>query len=272
MNHFLIRLILVLSLAIASQISSFACAGGGYTQLLPIAKNEKGDLWVLKMSLGREGRGEVCEYNTKLLLYNPLFQLIDSMDLAKGERKVEIGDKAMPLTQFESLADSLYNAAVNSLKKHYNDLTFLTFNGAKVAVSDTLGSLQIIRNEVVESYYDTSNFRGQTTINLINDTFQNISALKYNGTYYHLDDLANIQADNGDFMGWSWQRISVHGAKFYTSGEEVYIVLHFEIMSPYSNWDMKYSTISQSTKSWNTQMYHPIGWHHNGQEILFRLE
>jgi hypothetical protein len=254
------------------QISSFACAGGGYSQLFPIAKNAKNELWVLKMSLGRESRGEKCEYKTQLVLYNQLFELIDSLDLAEGESTVEMGNKEMPLTQFESLADSLYSAAIISLKSKYNGLTFLTFRGTMVAVSDSLVGLQIIRNQVIESYQDTSNFKGMETISLMHDTFQNINALRYKGKEYTIDKWSTILSDNGDFLGWSWRRIAVHGAKFYALGDELYIVLHFEVMFPYSDWDMQYSKTSQSTDTWNAQMYHPIGWHHNGQEILFRLK
>lgn len=272
MYRFLILSIFTLCVLTFTQTSSFACAGGGYSQLFPIAKNANGELWVLKMILGREGRGEMCKYKTQLLLYNRLFELIDSMDLAKGERTVEIGDKEMPLTQFESLADSLYSAAIVSLKGKYNGLTFLIFNGAKVAVSDTLIDLQIIRSQVIETYQDTSKYKGTETISLMHDTFQNINALRCKGKQYPIDKWSTILSDNGDFLGWSWRRISVHGAKFYTMGDEEYIVLHFEVMSPYSDWDMQYAEISQSTDTWNTQMYHPIGWHHNGQEILIRLK
>ncbi len=272
MNHFYLRLILVLSIVVSTKASSFACAGGGYSQLFPIAKNEKNELWVLWMSLGREGRGEECAYKTQLRLYNQNFIMIDSLDISEGERMVEIRENVMPLTQFESLADSLYNIAIISLKSKQNGLTFLTFTGAKVAVSDTLDDLQIIRNQAIESYRDTSYFKGAETISMVHDTFRNIYALQYKDKQYPIDKWSTILSDSGDFLGWSWRRISVHGAKFYTMGDEEYIVLHFEVMFPYSDWDLQYAKTSQSTDTWNVQMYHPIGWHHNGQEILIRLK
>ena len=271
MHRFLIHSIFTLFVLTFTQTSSVACAGGGYSQLFPIAKNAKNELWVLWMSLGREGRGEKCAYKTQLKLYDQNFIMIDSLDISEGERMVEIGEKVMPLTQFESLADSLYKAAIISLKSKQNGLIFLTFRGAKVAVSDTLAGLQIIRNQVIESYNDTSIYKGVETVSLVHDTFRNINALRYRDNQYPIDKWTTILSDSGDFLGWSWRRISVHGAKFYTTGNEDYIVLHFEVMFPYSEWDMQYSSISQSTDSWNPQMYHPIGWHHNGQEILIRL-
>jgi hypothetical protein len=271
MYRFLVRSIFSLCVLTFTQTSSFAFAGGGYSQLFPNTKNAKNELWVLWTSLGREGRGEECAYKTQLRLYDQNFIMIDSLDISEGERMVEIGEKVMPLTQFESLADSLYRAAILSLKSKYSGLIFLTFNGAKVAVSDTLGYLQIIRNQVIETYQDTSKYKGTETISLMHDTFQNINALQYKGKQYPIDKWSTILSDNGDFLGWPWRRIAVHGAKFYAVGDEEYIVLHFEVMFSYSELDMQYSEISQSTDTWNAQMYHPIGWHHNGQEVMFRL-
>ncbi len=272
MYRLLVRSIFILFILAYTQTRTFACAGGGYSQLFPIAKNAKNELWVLWMSLGREGRGEECAYKTQLRLYNQNFIMIDSLDLSEGDRLVEIGEKVMPLTQFESLADSLYMTAVSALKQKYSGLKFLSFTGAKVAVSDTLDDLQIIRNQAIESYRDASYFKGAETISMVHDTFRNIYALQYKDKQYPIDKWATILSDSGDFLVWSWRRISLHGAKFYTMGDEEYIVLHFEVMFPYSDWDMQYAEISKSTDTWNAQMYHPIGWHHNGQEILFRLK
>lgn len=260
--------ILILTLALFTFYFGKACAGGGYSQVYPIAKTTNDQLWVWHLNGGRDGHGTKFEYKSELHLLSSDLKLIKKVNLADSfSIDTSVGEE-MPLTQFEPTIRVLYNKAVGYLKDNNRSLTFLQILGT---TSITLDSLSLFHIDKIEKE-DTASIivLGDSTEEV--EIYFSIQSLSFREKTHVLDSLQSYFSDSGSFLDYGYDRVEVHGIKHYEIEGQVYVVLHFELMFAYKMDTHNYEELNVLADKWHPLLYQPIGWHHGGQEILFRLE
>lgn len=223
--------------------------------------------------MGREGEGEEVSYETSLKLLDSKFKVIDSIEVSKGEN-VLVPLKNHGMAQFSSEMDSLYNLAVRKLNAVDRNLTYLTILGSSQTGVDSFADVQLIKRQVITNVVDTNHHVDGIQIRRYRDTANHYCQIILNGTQFSIDSLVTFYSspEKGVFLGWAWTRVNMQGVKYYEINDTRYLVLHCEVMFEMKDGFNSYEKSDSSSEVWMSNLYQPIGWHHGGQEILFRME
>lgn len=245
-----------------------ACEYGGYTQILPLAKNDLNELWVFHLRLLRAGGGQKFMYESQLRIYNDSFILLDTILLNKGERYIAKTKKRVVQRQAEWLVDSLYTHAVRELTRLEDSLKFVWFKGSGTTVSDSFGDFLVTRRQEIE-HSQNEVYKGDTIRQESIDTAYNIVAISYRGKEYRIDSLLCINSNLYEvYSPDSWKSVFIKSARFYEIEEARFLLLHFDVLRPFYSTSSHFAKSNTNARSWTNEMYQNLSWHHSGQEVL----
>jgi|GEM_PF-4662971 len=250
-----------------------ACLGGGYEQVYPLAHNQGNQLWVLYVSAGRGGEGTEFSFETQLKLLDSQLRVIDSIEVSKGKKDL----KSLPnygMVQFPSELDSLYCVAVQRLKSVDSNLRFLNIVGTSQLGVDSFADIHLLKKQVITQMSDTNYHRDGMKVRNYADTVFYYQKILVGKMTFEVDSLETFYSSSvqRDFLGWHWSRVNLHGVKYYELDGVKYLVLHCEVMFGMKDGYQGFQINKGSAETWKNAMYQPIGWHHNGQGILLKIE